>query len=88
MELIWCPPGSFIMGPGRGDNEPAHPVILTKGFYLGKYEVTPEEHNPSKFKGAKLPVERFHGMIIPASPFGKGENYNQLFLGYENVGKL
>ncbi|MEC8013259.1 MAG: SUMF1/EgtB/PvdO family nonheme iron enzyme, partial [Verrucomicrobiota bacterium] len=59
MELIWCPPGSFIMG---GDNN-AHPVILTKGFYLGKYEVTQEQYemvigdNPSKFKGAKQPVE-------------------------------
>ena len=50
------------MGPS-GEDSPAHPVILTKGFYLGKYEVTQEEYekvmskNPSKFKGAKLPVE-------------------------------
>ena len=63
MELIWCPPGSFIMGAGSGDDEPAHPVILTKGFYLGKYEVTQKEYqkvmgnNPSAFKGEKLPVE-------------------------------
>jgi len=62
MELIWCPPGSFIMGPD-GNGLPAHPVILTKGFYLGKYEVTQEEYekvmgnNPSNFKGNKLPVE-------------------------------
>ena len=34
MELIWCPPGSFIMGP-NGNNNPAHSVILTKGFILG-----------------------------------------------------
>jgi len=60
MELIWCPPGSFIMG---GAND-AHPVILTQGFYLGKCEVTQEEYqqvmgiNPSKFKGDRLPVER------------------------------
>jgi hypothetical protein len=59
MELIWCPPGSFIMGMGRT----AHPVVLTNGFYLGKYEVTQEEYekvmgnNPSKVKGGKLPVE-------------------------------
>ena len=51
------------MGPGSGDDEPAHPVILTKGFYLGKYEVTQEQYemvignNPSAFKGEKLPVE-------------------------------
>jgi len=59
MELIGCEPGSFIMGEGRN----AHPVILTKGFYLGKYEVTQEQYekvmgnNPSKFKGENLPVE-------------------------------
>jgi sulfatase modifying factor 1 len=62
MELIWCPPGGFIMGPD-GNNNPAHPVVLTKGFYLGKYEVTQEQYekvmgnNPSEFKGDKLPVE-------------------------------
>ena len=59
MELIWCPPGSFI----RGDADKKHSVILTQGFYLGKYEVTQEEYekimgnNPSQFKGEKLPVE-------------------------------
>jgi len=62
MELIWCLPGSFVMGPD-GEGSPAHPVILTKGFYLGKYEVTQEQYekitgkNPSNFKGEKLPVE-------------------------------
>jgi formylglycine-generating enzyme required for sulfatase activity len=64
MELIWCPPGGFIMGPGQDNDSPAHPVILSKGFYLGKYEVTQEEYekvmgkNPSKFKGKNLPVEQ------------------------------
>jgi len=62
MELIWCPPGSFIMGPD-GNDSPAHPVLLTQGFYLGKYEVTQAEYekimgvNPvTQNKGAKLPV--------------------------------
>jgi formylglycine-generating enzyme required for sulfatase activity len=59
MEMIWCPPGSFIMGEGAD----AHPVILSKGFYLGKLEVTQEQYekvmgnNPGKFKGENLPVE-------------------------------
>ena len=62
MELIWCEPGSFIMGNNRGDS-PAHSVVLSKGFYLSKYEVTQEQYemvmkkNPSEFKGEKLPVE-------------------------------
>ena len=62
MELIWFLPESFIMGPGGG-NSSSYPVILTKGFYLGKYEVTQEQYeqvmkvNPSEFTGSKLPVE-------------------------------
>jgi sulfatase modifying factor 1 len=64
MELIWCPPGGFIMGPGGKGDSPSHPVILTRGFYLGKFEVIQEQYekimgiNPSKFKGAQLPVEQ------------------------------
>jgi formylglycine-generating enzyme required for sulfatase activity len=59
MELIWCPPGSFIMGEGAD----AHPVNLSKGFYLGKLEVKQEQYervmgqNPSSLKGKNLPVE-------------------------------
>ena len=45
LEMVWIPPGTFMMGsssdPGRSSNEgPAHMVRITKGFYLGKYEVT------------------------------------------------
>ena len=68
MELIWCTPGSFIMGSpkteiGRFDDEPQHEVTLTKGFWLGKYEVTQAQwqsvmgSNPSRFKGDNRPVE-------------------------------
>ena len=66
MELIWCPPGGFIMGPSARADSPAHPVILTRGFYLGKYEVSQGEYqkvigvNPSGFKGDKLPVEKIN----------------------------
>ena len=45
LEMIFCPPGTFIMGSpstetGRGGDETQHQVTLTNGFYLGKYEVT------------------------------------------------
>jgi hypothetical protein len=59
MELIWCSPGGYL----RGNND-ADQVILTKGFYLGKYEVTQEEYvrvlgvNHSRFEGDNLPAER------------------------------
>jgi hypothetical protein len=46
MELVWIEPGQFAMGapesePGRyADEGPQHAVTLTRGFYLGKYEIT------------------------------------------------
>ncbi len=45
MEFVWCPSGTFMMGspedePGRSNEEIQHEVTLTKGFWIGKYEVT------------------------------------------------
>ena len=46
MDFIWVKPGSFLMGspdsePERGVWEgPQHKVTISKGFYLGKYEIT------------------------------------------------
>ena len=68
MEMVWCPPGEFMMGSpvteeGRYDNEMQHLVRLTKGFWLGKYPVTQAQwqsvmgNNPSHFKGEVRPVE-------------------------------
>ena len=45
MQMLWVEPGTFTMGSpsneaNRGSDETEHNVTLTKGFYLGKYEVT------------------------------------------------
>ena len=46
--MIWVEPGTFTMGDlsgtGAADERPSHQVTLTKGFYLGKYEVTKEQY--------------------------------------------
>ena len=68
MEMIGCEPGKFLMGSppdekGRFDNETRHSVELTKGFWLGKYEVTQAQwnsvmhNNNSRFKNPNHPVE-------------------------------
>jgi formylglycine-generating enzyme required for sulfatase activity len=49
MDMIWCPPGTFTMGSPldeahRGNDENQTQVMLTKGFYLGKYEVTQAQY--------------------------------------------
>ena len=67
LEMVLIPAGKFKMGShaseeGRRNVETQHVVILTKSFYMGKYEVTQEQweavmgDNPSETKGAKLPV--------------------------------
>lgn len=68
MALVWCPPGTFVMGSpvselDRRDDEQEHPVTLTKGFYIGVHPVTQSQwvavmgQNPSHQIGESLPVE-------------------------------
>jgi formylglycine-generating enzyme required for sulfatase activity len=68
IEFVWCPPGEFLMGSppdeeGRSDDEEQVRVTISRGFWLGKTEVTQEQweavmgDNPSQFIGKDLPVE-------------------------------
>ncbi len=68
--MVWIPPGTFTMGSpateaGRGSDEgPQTQVTLTRGFFMGRYEVTQGEYeavqgsNPSRWKGTNLPVDQ------------------------------
>jgi formylglycine-generating enzyme required for sulfatase activity len=45
LEMIWVEPGTFTMGQNDiSDASPEHEVTLSKGFYLGKYEVTQAQY--------------------------------------------
>jgi len=68
--MVFIPPGTFRAGSatnevGRDELEPAPTAVtMTRGFWIGKYEVTQAEYeavfggNPSRFKGdANRPVE-------------------------------
>src|SRR4030095_10415179 len=41
-EFVVIPPGVFTMGSDRGnaDEKPPHQVTISRGFQMGKYEVT------------------------------------------------
>ena len=70
IQFVWVPAGEFLMGSESGeadDNErPRTRVTISRGFYLGKYEVTQAEWraemgtNPAQFSGCgpNCPVER------------------------------
>ena len=71
MELVYIRPGTFVMGGASGTDGrfqcvelPKHKVTLTRGFYLGKYEVTQAQYqaimnsNPSRStKAPRCPVD-------------------------------
>ena len=68
MDFILIPPGKFIMGGDRKAKEgevvadsPKHEITLTKGFYLGKYEVTQEQYeaitNKKPSEGPDYPAD-------------------------------
>jgi len=71
MELVYIEPGTFVMGgESKTDGRfqcvelPKHEVTLTRGFYLGKYEVTQAQYqavmgsNPSRStKAPDCPVD-------------------------------
>jgi formylglycine-generating enzyme required for sulfatase activity len=71
LDLIWVEPGTFMMGSANDEPErnkaegPRTRVTLTRGFWLGRTEVTQAQYeaitgvNPSTFKtdGGNRPVE-------------------------------
>ncbi|HNX04428.1 MAG TPA: SUMF1/EgtB/PvdO family nonheme iron enzyme, partial [Opitutales bacterium] len=70
IEMLWVQPGSFTMGSpesegDRDSSETPHRVTLSRGYWLGKYEVTQGQwtaimgSNPSNFieSGNSAPVE-------------------------------
>jgi len=80
IEFVRIAPGEFMMGCEPGDKDcvedevPRHRVQLTKGFELGKYEVTQAQweavmgpdSNPSETKGPKNPVDSVNKAEIHA----------------------
>ncbi|HUR44957.1 MAG TPA: formylglycine-generating enzyme family protein [Candidatus Saccharimonadales bacterium] len=63
IKLCWCPPGHFTMGsplvePDRRPDEGPVEVTLTKGFWMGKYEVTQGQWKRvvGPFPGVRTPI--------------------------------
>jgi formylglycine-generating enzyme required for sulfatase activity len=66
IEMVYIPPGEFMMGSDRNKYEqPVHRVTISQAFYIGRYEVTQAQwqsvigNNPSGYKkcGGNCPVE-------------------------------
>lgn len=72
VEMVWCPPGRFLMGspvgePLRKSNEGQREAVITNGFWMGRFEVTRQlwtavvGNDPSDFAGigeaSRYPVD-------------------------------
>lgn len=89
--LVWIAPGQFVMGSPDTDpdalseEQPQTTVTLTKGFFIGKFEVTQGEYlavvgtNPSSFAGdTNLPVD--------SVSWTAATNFCRLLTQQENLG--
>ena len=67
--FVYIPEGSFQMGSnaGYGDSKPVHDVTISKGFFMGKYEVTQKEYLDV--------MGRWGSTDTPSDTYGKGDNY-------------
>lgn len=78
LKLCWCPPGTFMMGSptdeeGHRADESQVEVTLTKGFWIGQFEVTQEQWK--KWMG-KIP-----GELIA----GEGDAFPVYWVNYEEA---
>jgi len=74
--FVWIPPGTFLMGRPTSEasvtpyNETQHPVTITRGFWMGKYEVTQQEflglmgYNPSYCNGYQPSSGTNYGTVL------------------------
>ena len=76
--LAWIPPGTFVMGSPESESqrvkeESQHEVTISRGFLIGKHEITQGEYqdvmgrNPSRFIGVDNPVETLQGRELQNS---------------------
>ncbi len=73
----WIPPGTFTMGSSAEEQDrydwegPPTVVTLTKGYYMGKYEVTQREYvavigyNPSYFTEGRVVITTPPPLVLP-----------------------
>lgn len=79
----------FEMGSENGENNelPVHTVVFMRDFLLGKTEVTQRDYeallgiNPSKYKGANLPVEKvsWFDAVLFCNALSKNEGFDTVY---------
>ncbi len=76
LQMVWVPPGEFEMGSTDGSTweQPVHQVVISKGFWMGKYEVTRAQW------AQVMKEDPQHGAISQWPMQGLSWNYCQEFM--------
>jgi sulfatase modifying factor 1 len=87
MKFCWCPAGKFTMGSpkdekGRFDDEDQISVTLSRGYWLGKFEVTQREWE--RLMGTTLREQRDKANKS-FSLYGEGANYPMYYVNHEEA---
>ena len=90
--LVLIPAGPFSLGntgsyEGEYDEKPPVTIIISKPFYISKYEITQQQYkavmgnNPSEFKGDDLPVEQvsWYDALNFCNTLSKSEGLTQCY---------
>jgi formylglycine-generating enzyme required for sulfatase activity len=95
LKLVWCPPGKFVMGSPddekvdgytpkyeglRGTDEDQREVVLTKGFWLGQYEVTHGQWIKERGTTPWTDPENLQGDQVKQSATKVGDDYPAAFI--------
>ncbi len=87
MKFVWCPPGRFRMGSPvgeseRGDNEGPVEVRLSRGFWLGQFEVTQGEWE--KLMGTTIEAQALKGTYGQALA-GVGARHPMYYVSHDEA---
>ena len=73
--FVYIPAGTFQMGSTAGydDEKPVHGVTISKGYFMGRYEVTQQLY---------LEVMKEWGGTEPSSTYGEGGDYPAYYVSW------
>lgn len=82
MSFSFVPAGSFLMGSeaGQPDERPAHQVTISKGFYMGRFEVTQEQWRTVMGTTLRQQVPSHKGSFK-----GEGDSYPMYDVSWDNA---
>lgn len=84
IEMVYIPPGQFMMGAenGQPSEKPVHRVMISHGFYMGKYEVTQAQWQAVMGTSVRQQRDKRDGSY---NLMGEGDSYPMYFVSWNEA---